>query len=206
MAKKWKELGKTVWPAEAAAQAELHWNMLTPWCHAAECALLLWHQGPAAVSVPVGSVPRRGASLLTDRKAAGKQGEEYRSKKEKVKKEFNYLPWDRHKGETECMIWRIPYPLSNAVTEMTGDNGDKFVPNAAGKSLQLPPCRILGFLIIGQFTWCWACDDRHGVPVAKQEKNLCTGVFKAHWKSFRLNLKGKGTKPLSLEISLGVAH
>lgn len=41
--------------------------------------------------------PGRGASLLTDRKEAGKQGEEYWSKKEKVKKEFNYLPWDRHK-------------------------------------------------------------------------------------------------------------
>lgn len=39
--------------------------------------------------------------------------------------------------------------------------------------------------------------------VSKEEKDLCTGVSKAHWKSFKLDLKG--IKPGSLEVSLGVA-
>lgn len=151
--------------------------------------------------------PGRGASLLTDRKEVGKQGEEYWSKKEKVKKEFNYLPWDRHKRADR--MHDMEDSLSSVQCSEPKWQGTMVTSSCRTQQANLCnslPAEFWVFLVIGQFTRCWACDDRHGVPVAKQEKNLCTGVFKAHWKSFRLNLKGKGTKPLSLEISLGVAH
>lgn len=47
---------------------------------------------------------------------------------------------------------------------------------------------------MGEFTQHQAHGDRWGVPVSKCENSFCTGVSRAHQKSFELNLKGKWDK------------
>lgn len=45
--------------------------------------------------------------------------------------------------------------------------------------------------------------NKWGAPIAKGDEDLCTGLGRAHWKSFNLDLKG--IKLGSLEIRLGTA-
>ena len=51
------------------------------------------------------------------------------------------------------------------------------------------------------FFWSWVglhdtrpAGNRRGMPVSKREKDLCTGVSRAYWRSFKLDLKGERNK------------
>lgn len=66
--------------------------------------------------------------------------------------------------------------------------------------------RILGF---------WSCVSLHntepagnrwGTPVSNGKKDLCAGVSRNQWKSFKWVLNGEKDKPGSLEKSLGAAQ
>lgn len=54
--------------------------------------------------------------------------------------------------------------------------------------------RILGFLIMGWSPWHWACWQQMGYTCLKGEKDLCIAVSRAHWMSFKLDLKWEGDK------------
>lgn len=62
-----------------------------------------------------------------------------------------------------------------------------------------------GVLIMCQFTQHWACWRQMGYTT-NGKKDLCAGVSRTQWKSFKWVSNGEKDKPGSLEKSLGAAQ